>query len=597
MNLEVINQRLDFSDPSKTLTINDLDPEMYLRKFKLWDYVEDNKILKWTEKDMVTNAMKVTQARAQLLLADDTIYNYAFFLDDDGLPFEYTIYQDAIGSLKHDFTPLHKHRFILFRAANQIGKSRLLCGKALKIIGTERNVNVVMISKSLPQSQFLLSQIYQTLNNSLFANSWKYNVGEKKNTTTLTFQYKKKIQGRDRVFVNRIICAPAGKGALGYPVHYMFLDEIDFYEDAKKFFWGVALPRTNKTKGQIIGFTNPNWEISRHASILYELEMSDLFQRKFHFKFMDAPWNQQEEYDRVKKSSPSYIFMSTHDGNYSDAAGAFFKKKEIDDMLQKDWHNQLPNLNIQIFLALDIAKQRDYTVLSLGYKVKGKAKDGSEDELFVPYVLKFEHKTDMKDVADKVKYIVDYYKINFGIDVIYGYDATGFGFTFAEILELKGLTSAIPVDFNAKTTKKTKLYADFKRFAEQRLVKIVYTEEIEKQLAMLTFKETKTGQLSVEAEKDKYHDDVPDSVAVLINISLNPDHVPVSVKTFRPVTKHALATKSNLTEYVHYFYDNNKFLDIDKIALTLEISKSDIKYCATVEGYRPSEESDNKWIR
>jgi hypothetical protein len=202
----------------------------------------------------------------------------------------------------------------------------------------------------------------------------------------------------------------------------------------------------------------------------------------------------------------------------------------------------------------------------------------------------------MQVVADKLKYIVDYYKMNFGIDVIYGYDATGFGFTFHEILELKGMSAAVPVDFNKSATKKTKLYADFKRFAEQRFIKIVYGTETEKQLSMLTFKESKSGHLSPEAEKERYHDDIPDSLAILINLALNPDHIPVSMKTFKPTTKNSTSFKTNLTEFIHNFYDNNGYLDIILIARTLEMTKDEVMYCADVEGYRQTED-DNRWIR
>ena len=493
MELELINQQLDYT---KTISGKDLDYVNYENKFKLWDYVIKHKLL--SKKD----------PRAIKLLKDLTIYSYAFFKDDDNSPFKFTAYQDAIASLHHDFTENNLNRLVLFKASNQIGKSRMLDSFAIQKAFNETNVNIVMVSNNLQASQFLLATIRHVLNNSAFANTWKMSLGETANTTMLTFE---KNAGR---VVNRIICRPSGEGLLGYPIHYLLLDEADFYENGKNFFWKVAFPRTNKTKGQIIIFSNPNPDISRADSLLWELWTGDLFQRKFTFNFLDAPWNTQAEYDRVKKNSPSYIFMSTHGGEFPADGGGFFKQSELDRNLIKEWDNVLPIVDRPVYLGIDFGKAKDNTVLSLGYVT-----DDDPHVLEVRYTEKFQLGTDYKDIAIRLKEIVDYYHNNYhGVGGI-AYDATGVGKAIQEMLDEQGLMCT---DITWTQQTKSKLYGDFKLFMENNRIKIVYSDDCYRQLAGLVFKRTPRGYLTVENTKTTVHDDYPDSISMLIAVSVKP---------------------------------------------------------------------------
>ncbi len=504
MKLELINQNIDYS---KEVTGKDLDYATYNRKFEMWDYVLRNGLLEQND----INALK--------LLKDLTIYSYAFLRDDNGQPFKMTAYQDAIASCAHKpFEAMSENRFVLFRASNQTGKSKMLVSNAIYLTQNMDNINVIMISKSLPQSQFLLATIRHTLNNSVFGGTWREDVGETANTTQLTFS-----RNNGKV-INRIICAPAGEGTLGYPVHYMFLDEADFYEDAKKFFWKVALPRTNFTKGQIVVFSNPNPDIARTDSLLWDLYCGTLFKRKFHFKFLDAPWNTQDEYDMVRKSSPSYIFASTHDGDFPIDSGGFFTQLEINDMMMRDWKNELPIVDRPIYIGLDVAKVRDRTVLTLGTLHENK-EDKKLSDLHVRYMCHFPLKMDYDLVVDKVANIVDYYTKNHHGVARLGFDATGVGNAIGDMLRSKGIF-AQPITFSIQS--KSKMYANFKILAEQRRIKVVYDEDCKNQLSNLIFARTTSGQLSIKHSKEDVHDDFPDSLCCLIDVSVVPSRVGVT---------------------------------------------------------------------
>lgn len=514
VKLVPLRQKLNYD---KIVRGSDLDLDTYNQKFAMWDYVLEN--------DLLAKGAESERLEAVRLLNDPTIYQYAFFKDDEDKPFKYTAYQDAIANCHHDFTADNLNRYLLFVASNQIGKSRWLIGQACFHAFTGDNVNIVIISKSLPQSQFLLANFRHALNNSAFRDSWRSDVGETANTTIMTFTRPTKDGGE---IVNRVICAPAGEGALGYPVHYLYLDEADFYDDAKTFFWKVAFARTKKTKGQIILFSNPNPELARINSLLWELWNGDLFKRKFTFNFLDAPWNTQEEYDRDKRNAPSFIFASTHDGCFPEEGGGFLSESEIRDMMFKDWNNVMPAVDRPVFIALDLGKMRDQTVLSIGITKKPENKDDKYMDLDVKYLEEFPLKTSYDRIADRLVEVKKYYEDNYNGVACIGFDATGQK-TFGDFLKRKGV-QAVEVDFSKKETNKTKLYNDFKLMAENRKIRVVYTYKCERQLAGLQFKLTEGKKLKkVEAKTEDLHDDYPDSLVILIAISVKISAVEASV--------------------------------------------------------------------
>ena len=508
MKLQLLKQNLDYDGVIKG---THLDKKTYERKFRMWDWVETKNLL--AKKD----------EKALLLLDDPTIYFYAFFNDETGKRLTLTLYQDAIANCKHDFTDNNPNKYILFKASNQIGKSLLLGALAIYNVFDRDNVNVVIVSKSLPQSQFVLATIRHLLNNSVFADTWRFDCGEQANTTILTFQRKK---GK---VINRIICAPCGEGLLGYPVHYLFLDEADFYENGKTFFWKVAYPRVLKTKGQIILFSNPNTEISRNSSILWELWNGDLFKRKFTFNYLDAPWNTKEQYEIDKRNSPSHIFQSTHDGDFPIEGGAFFSHSEIRDMFNKDWTNTLPSSDKTIYVGVDLGKMNDQTIISIGKPKKPANKLDKYDDLDVKFLQEFPLKTPYDAIVNRLIEIKNHYKENYNVPVVIGFDATGQK-TFGDLARRMGL-SALPIDFSKKETNKTLLYNDFKLMAENRKMKIIYSRKCEKQLSELVFKLTEMKKLKkVEHSKESIHDDYPDSLAILIHIAVKPSRVPISIR-------------------------------------------------------------------
>jgi hypothetical protein len=173
----------------------------------------------------------------------------------------------------------------------------------------------------------------------------------------------------------------------------------------------------------------------------------------------------------------------------------------------------------------------DQTVLSIGTIKEPTNPDDNYKDLNVHYMYDFPLRTDYDVIADKLKEIINHYEELHGVAIV-GYDATGQK-TFGDFLKRMGV-SATPVDFAKKETNKTQLYNDFKLMVENRKIKVVYNKKAEKQLSELMFKLTETKKLKVEARTDSIHDDFPDCLAILINISVTPSKIPVSVTVCDP---------------------------------------------------------------
>lgn len=532
----------------------DLRPTIVTNKFALWDYVIKHNLLEHED--------ELIRSQAVLLLDDPTIYEYAFFKNEQDEQFRYEAYQDLIAQCRYDFKDeFDPNRFILFVASNQIGKSRLEIGLARKFLFNSKGENIVIVTNNLKLTQFILSELKANLNTGAFANSWKEDIDDTNNTTMLTVKIT--IDGKE--YLNRLICTPAGEGSLGYPIHRLFLDELDFYEDGKRIFWKVFYPRLNKTKGQCFCLSNPNPDIPLSTSILKQLWDGDLFKRKFHFNYLDASWNTIEGFEEARRNSPSNIFASTHLGEWSEDSGSFFTQKQLDDMFKRDWKNhKYPAVADKVYVGMDLGKMRDNTVISIGVaKNPLDARDKFKD-LDVVYMEELPLGTTYEAIVDKYIEIKTYYEENYRGVAEMGYDATGQK-TFMDILKMKGVHGT-GVDFSKKESQKTTLYNDFLMMVENRKMRVVYNHKCEYQLANLEFKKTESKKYKkVENKTDSIHDDWADSLAVLIHIAVKPSRVPPSATYVKHVKEEDKEEQITTTYddakdyYAQVVMENNSF--------------------------------------
>ncbi len=485
-------------------------------KFKAWDKVLKEK---WLE-----SGDSEKQKKVYLMLLDPTIYAYAFFKDPQNPKerFKCYSYQDIIIN--------DNHKRVYFDAANQIGKSILLCLKAITFALLNPGKTVLMTSKTLPQSKDLLRQIKQFLQNSRL--DYKYDVGDSETKTEIYFKhfeeeevYDKKL---DKTFTqmkelaqSRIICVPATEAALGYAVDLLLPDELPFYEDGEYFYKQILQPRTYTTKGQIMVFGNPNGQ----QGIGWELWNDDVFHR-YRFNFLDCPTNTQEEFDMLSKSLTREQIDSTLLAVFTSPEGGFLTLDERKDMQEKR-SSMLPSVITQpIYIFFDWAKVKDRTVRIIGVPIT-KSEDDWADEVYVYEMLEYPAGTPYTEIIDEdLKNLIK--SVGPQLVAMVGWDNTGVGRgleDFTKRVEQLGVV-AMPVEFSLEN--KSRIYTLFKLLAEQRRIKTPYVKECDKQLSMLRFQRSPRGHLKVHHENEKDRDDFPDALAGLSSLIIQPENPPIS---------------------------------------------------------------------
>ena len=499
--------------------IDGVTPEMEratAAKFKIWDKV--------LEEGWLESGDPKKQKKVYTLLLDPTIYAYAFFRDPKHPKkrFKCYCYQDIIIN--------DSHRWVYFDAANQIGKSILLCLKAITFALLNPGKTVLMTSKTFPQSKDLLRQIKQFLQNSRL--DYKYDIGDSETKTEIYFKHfeEEEIYDRelDKTFTqmkelaqSRIICVPATEAALGYAVDLLLPDELPFYEDGEHFFKQILQPRTYTTKGQIMVFGNPNGQ----QGIGWELWNDEDFHR-YKFNFLDCPTNTQEEFDRLCKGLTREQIDSTLLAIFTSPKGGFLTLSERKRM-QEERSSILPSVITKpIYVFFDWGKVNDRTVRVIGVPITKSAEDWA-DEAYVYEMLEYPSGTSYTKIIDEdLKNLIN--TVGPQLVAMVGWDNTGVGRgleDFTKRVEQLGVM-AMPVEFSLEN--KSRIYTLFKLLAEQGRIKVPYIKECDKQLSMLRFQRSPRGHLKVHHENERDRDDFPDAIAGFCSLIIQPENLPIS---------------------------------------------------------------------
>ena len=348
-----------------------IDQSIVETKFKLWDYVIEHNLLindgKNKEGVIVDEEKYRKHLQARLLLKDKTIYSYHNF-KFDGKRFKSRWYQDVVLCDTYDR--------ILWASSNQIGKSLMLDEDASCefCIDHKKEWVGILVSKSLPQSQYQMRRIKQLLNSS----NVKYSVEEihdeklnrVDNTTAISFTF----YGDDEKpkYSNLLICCPPSGSALGYPVDRMWLDEYDFWEniDQDWFMKQVAEKRTIETQGTIIVISNPDGKDKGMFKLWNELdEFGNHVWHRYNFNYWDKPKSTQEQFNKLTANNTRQQIDSTMLAIFSQSAGAFLSYQEITDSISSELcqKGDSAGQGQETVWFLDIGEVHDQSVLSGGY--------------------------------------------------------------------------------------------------------------------------------------------------------------------------------------------------------------------------------------
>ncbi len=495
------------------ITRTDLDLVKYNSKFALVDLYDK----------------KPTGKLLHSIFVDPTTFMYKMF-KIDGKPLKLFPYQDMIVN--------DGHRYIIFRAANQIGKSLLLDAKAARnlLIDHGHAHNEAIVSKSLPQSIFQMRRV-KSLLNCMEKISWSDVKGDADSMSVISVDIKDS-NGKIK-YTNLLVCAPCTEGLLGYDLHELNLDEFEYWDtDIKHFFNQIAQPRTYSTKGNITIFSNPNGQDSFVADLEKQKRLNGEY--KWHtyiFNYLDKPGNTQQEYNELKHELDRQSFESTVAAIRSISDRNWFTPDEIERSLDLKLR-QLDMVGKQPFGFLDIGAKIDRSVFVMGWidvKESGSDKYRPLYEIYIPIIHAYPAGYPLSRVVGAfddgqdsdgwhVEKSVKEYLLEWGKDGTqpqFGCDVTG----NSGIVPLFKTAGVNPIDVTFSGPAKSGMYQRFKYYMEKGLLHRIKHDLWRYEAGHLIMKKSVRGYLMVHAETEKDHDDCMDATAGLIHLTDNPDFI------------------------------------------------------------------------
>lgn len=469
------------------------------------------------------------------MLRDPTTFAY-LFLRLDNKKVELYPYQDMVLN--------DPHRFIYFRASNQIGKSMAFNIKAVHNLIIDHGFahNEAIVSKSLPQSLYQMRRIKGLLNSMKYV-KWSEDKGSTDNTSIITVDIKD--DKGDVKYTNMLVCVPCTEGLLGYDLHSLNLDEFEYWEiDIEHFYNQIAEPRTYHTKGKIFIMSNPNGQDNFGAKL--EGLVMPGGTKKFHtyvFNFLDKPGNTENDLEIAKVGKSRQEIESTLLAIRSLSDRNYFTRDEIDRSYDKDL-TELKMVNQQPFFFLDVGAKHDQSVLVGGFVSPDDEKKDVNGNPFLHFYIPIIHNYPVgypltrtvgvqapdedgwhyeRSVKD---YILEWSKG--GVNPIFGCDITG----NSGMIPLFNAIGVNPIDVTFSGPQKSGMYQRFKYLMEKGLVHRIKHPDWEDQMARLLMKKSVRGYMMIHHESERDLDDCPDATAGFIYLADNPEIAEVTMQVF-----------------------------------------------------------------
>jgi len=566
----------------------------------MWDKVISNNLL--------SSEDSIIRAKALNLLNDKTILAYSQ-LKFDNEPIKMMYLQDSILSDPHDR--------ILFCGCNQhIGKSFTLNVDSATefLVDHGKNWIGILVSGSLPQSQFQMDRIKMLLKSSNITyreeNTIDTKTGKKDNTTQLSYTF----YAGDRktpLYRNLLICCPHTSSALGYPADVMWLDEYDFWDncDQEHFLYQIAIPRTFRTKGKIKVYTNPDGK----EKMMYKLwnqkdGKGNPAWHRYHFNYWDKPGAVQSEFDKIIIGMTKNRIESTLLGVFTRTEGSFFSSEEISDLYDKELAEKGDQAGYGKDTAwfLDVGVVHDQSCLIGGYLEENpEVPDIPLIKVF--YIHKYPQGYPLARVIGvpsaiqdndgwegytednpTVREVLDDYSEEVDgrlFQPLFGFDATG----NAGLVPLFQSVNIDAADIIFSGKSKWHMYQRYQYYVQQRFLKrgserdfnTLGDKGFDYQMAKLIVKKNKLNsykQIHHESEEDL--DDTQDAIVGLIHLIENPDMPSLSFdiidgkvkitkkdseEEFSVFTKEEMKRMNSEQkvpeEYIPSFYDKKEYAD------------------------------------
>lgn len=478
----------------------------------------------------------------RLVFSDITCFAYLFFrIDLERV--ELYKYQDLILN--------DKHKYKIFRAARQIGKSMALDLKAAFNLIKDHGYGHVeaIVSASLSQAGHQMTRVKDLLD-SMVGVDWKEHKtidNQSKisidimGTRIITDEYCKQTEQTFKKYSNMLIVSPPSNSILGYSLHELNLDEIEYWDDVDvNEFISKAEPTMLKTNGTINTFSNPNGPDTEIAA-MEELTLPN-GNKKYHtyvFNFFDCPGNDQEKFEIVTTGKTRQQIESQFLAIRSLSSKNYFTADEIErseDLNLTD----LQMVGKQPIFFLDVGAKHDQSVLTGGFVEPDDKNLDANGNPFLHFYAPIIHvypvgypisrvisgkpeKGQDSDGWHYEKSVKDYIEEwgKGGIVPILGVDVTG----NSGISPLMNECGLYPTDVTMSGPVKSGMYQRYKYLMEKGFLHRKQCKEFDYQAKRLIMKKSARQYLMIHHESENDLDDTQDSMAGFIYLADNPVNV------------------------------------------------------------------------
>ena len=526
-----------------------IDRNIIEQKISLWKKVLASGILETKSQETQTEWLRFKAHK--LLLTDKTIAAYHHFRFNNQ-PLKTRYFQDTLLS--------DKGKRILFASSNQLGKSLALdIDAAVNFITDHKQEYIgILVSKSLPQSQYQMSRIKQLLRSAEIdiniEETDNTKTGKKDNSFEITYTFYDERQKPK--YTNHLICCPPTGSALGYPANDMWLDEFDFWEniDHDHFIKQVAIPRTFETNGNLKVFTNPNGKLALWKLWTETDKKGKPTWHRYAFNYWDSPNANQQDFDQKSTGMTKAQIDSTLLAIFSSAGGAVFSNEEITDMYDAELAQKgdLAGIGKETAWFLDVGSVHDQSVLAGGF-IEQNQLNPDIPIIKIFYIHKYpvgyplgrvvgiqikEPDGWEQDSPDNpsIREVLTRYSNEDNLNEtgtipgqpLFGFDITG-NSGMLPLFQAANI-DAIDIIFSGKN--KWKMYQRAQYYAQQRLIKknpdrdlnTINNKDANYQLSRLVITEqTNTVYRQIHHASEEDYDDVPDAIVGLIQLIENPD--------------------------------------------------------------------------
>lgn len=410
-----------------------------------------------------------------------------------------------------------KHKFSIWNASRQIGKSFAIALLALmKALETPKST-VLVVSASERQSKELIEKVKMHLEfTKALGKQMKVDFFEDVKTLTQIITFPNK---------SRIISVPSNPDTVrGFTSDLLILDEFAFVQQDKEL-WKAVFPMiTRKREAKLVITSTPKGKSNMFYKLWTEADKKSYWYKQKTTIYDAVQQGLDIDIEILREgASDEETWKQEYLCEFIDEAGAFLTYELIQTCESENIKvENIKQLEGDIYLGIDIGRKHDLTVISVLEKIGD--------------VLYLRKQETIKNLPFREQFnIIDHFT---GYARRVAIDNTGLGMQLSEELQQKwGEIKVIPITFTAKI--KEELATKLKSKFQDKLIRIYPDKDLREDLHSVQKVVTPSGNIRLEADRnERGHADRFWSLALAVYASLEEEqkiYIPPVFVSSKPI--------------------------------------------------------------